>query len=214
MQFIEQLRTRIIPVIVIDDADDALPLARTLFEAGLTTLEITLRTPAAIESIRRIAGEMPELNLGAGTLTRVEEIDAVQAAGARFALAPGFSERVVSAAAQAGLEYVPGVMTPSEVMRAAEAGCRWLKLFPAEQSGGPSMLRALASPFSQIRFCPTGGIDAGKAPAYLAMPNVFAIGGSWMVPAQALRERHWEAIGALAREAVALAEASAIPTRQ
>ena len=206
MQFITRLRTAVLPVIVIEDADDAVPLARTLDAAGLTTLEITLRTPAALECIRRIHAELPQLQLGAGTLTRIDEIDPVLAAGASFALAPGLSEPLVRASARAGLEYVPGVMTPSEVMRALELGCRHLKLFPAEQCGGTAMLRALASPFSQVSFCPTGGIDAARAPQYLALPNVFAVGGSWMVPPAALRERAWERIGLLAAEAARLGE--------
>jgi 2-dehydro-3-deoxyphosphogluconate aldolase/(4S)-4-hydroxy-2-oxoglutarate aldolase len=211
MRFIERLRVPVIPVIVLEDAADAVPLARVLADAGLTTLEITLRTPAALECIRRIAAEVPQVQVGAGTVTRVDEIERVLAAGARFALAPGLSETVLAEARACGLEYVPGVMTPSEVMRAVDAGCRWLKLFPAEQAGGVGMLRALASPFQGVRFCSTGGIDAARAPAYLAQPNVFAIGGSWMVPAAALRERQWSAVRELAQAAVATAAAARPP---
>ena len=211
MRFVERLRAPVIPVIVLEDAADAVPLARVLSDAGLTTLEITLRTPAALECIRRIAAEVPQVQVGAGTVTRVDEIERVLAAGARFALAPGLSEAVLAEARACGLEYVPGVMTPSEVMRAVDAGCRWLKLFPAEQAGGVGMLRALASPFQGVRFCPTGGIDAARAPAYLAQPNVFAVGGSWMVPAAALRERQWSAVRELAQAAVATAAAGRPP---
>ncbi len=209
MEFIKRLSTRVIPVIVLDNADDAVPLASTLADAGLTTLEITLRTPVAIACIQRIHAELPQLQLGAGTLTRVEEIDKVLTAGASFALAPGLSETLVVAARAAGLEYIPGVMTPSEVMHATELGCRHLKLFPAEQCGGIGMLKALASPFAQVSFCPTGGIDATRAPQYLALPNVFAVGGSWMVPPVAVRERAWERIGLLAAEAARLGEQTA-----
>jgi len=211
MRFVEHLRVPVIPVIVLEDADDAVPLARVLADAGLNTLEITLRTPAALECIRRIAEELPQVQVGAGTVTRVDEIERVLAAGARVALAPGLSEAVLAEARACGLEYVPGVMTPSEVMRAVHAGCRWLKLFPAEQAGGVGMLRALASPFQGVHFCPTGGIDSARAPAYLAQPNVFAVGGSWMVPAAALRERQWSAVRELAQAAAATAAAGRPP---
>jgi 2-dehydro-3-deoxyphosphogluconate aldolase/(4S)-4-hydroxy-2-oxoglutarate aldolase len=208
MRFVEELPVPVIPVVVIDDAADAVPLARALVEAGLPAIEITLRTPAALDAIRRIADEVPQARVGAGTLTRVEDVERVLAAGARFAMAPGLSRAVVAEAIESGLEYLPGVMTPSEVMRAVELGCRWLKLFPAELAGGPAMLRALASPFPQVRFCPTGGVDAAKAPAYLALPNVFAVGGSWMVPAAAIRARDWPAVRTLAAEAARIGAAA------
>lgn len=193
-----------LPVLSIDDPDSAVPLARALVEAGLPVLEITLRTPAALEAIRRIAVEVPQAVVGAGTVLTPRDFDAVAAAGARFAISPGATEALYVAAAQAPLPWLPAIATAGELMRGLEHGHRRFKFFPAESAGGVGALRAFAGPFAQARFCPTGGIDAAAAPRYLALPNVITVGGSWMVPAAALAARDWAAIGAAARAAAAL----------
>ena len=197
----ECLRAPVIPVIVLDDASQAVPLARALVDGGVNALEVTLRTPAGFESIRRIAAEVPDALVGAGTITRASEFAQVAAAGARFAFSPGWSERLSAAAADTGIEFIPGVMTPSEAMAASSSGHRYLKLFPAAVAGGVNMLRSMAGPFPDLRFCPTGGVDEAVLASYLALPNVFAVGGSWLVPARALAAGDWAAITALARRA-------------
>ncbi|MFP5406022.1 MAG: bifunctional 4-hydroxy-2-oxoglutarate aldolase/2-dehydro-3-deoxy-phosphogluconate aldolase [Gammaproteobacteria bacterium] len=203
VRLIDVLTSRVIPVIVLDDADDAVPLARALLGGGVQALEVTLRTPAGLESLRRIAAEVPGALVGAGTVTRTEEMQAVLAAGARFAFSPGWSAALSEAAEEAGIDYIPGVMTPSEAMAAAGRDHRAMKLFPADVAGGVKMLKAMAGPFPGLRFCPTGGVNGGNAAQYLALANVFAVGGSWLVPADALAARDWPRITALAREATA-----------
>ncbi|HRO61428.1 MAG TPA: bifunctional 4-hydroxy-2-oxoglutarate aldolase/2-dehydro-3-deoxy-phosphogluconate aldolase [Burkholderiaceae bacterium] len=193
----------LIPVIVLHDADDAVPLARALLAGGVSALEITLRSDAGLESIRRVAAEVPEALVGAGTVTRPDELQAIKAAGARFAFSPGWSVELSDAARQQDIVFLPGVMTPSEVMAAANRGHRAMKLFPAAVAGGIAMLRALGGPFAGIRFCPTGGVDAENFGRYLALPNVFAVGGSWLVPEDAIRARDWERITALSAKASA-----------
>jgi 2-dehydro-3-deoxyphosphogluconate aldolase / (4S)-4-hydroxy-2-oxoglutarate aldolase len=196
-----RLLAPVIPVIVVDEPAQAVPLARALVDGGVNVLEVTLRTPAGLESIRRIAAEVPDAIVGAGTVTRAEEFAAVAAAGARFAFSPGWSAQLSAAALDAGIEFIPGVMTPSEVMAASALGHRDLKLFPAAVAGGLKMLNAMAGPFPDLRFCPTGGIDEASLPDYLALPNVFAVGGSWLVPPRALAAGDWSAITELARRA-------------
>lgn len=193
----------VIPVIVVADADDAVPLARALLAGGVNALEVTLRTPAGLESIRRIAAEVPGALVGAGTVTRPAEMRAVREAGARFALSPGWAPELSEAARDEGIAFVPGVMTPSEAMAAANRGHRELKLFPASVAGGVPMLKALAGPFPDLRFCPTGGVTQDNLAQYLALPNVFAVGGSWLTPADALSARDWARITALAARAAA-----------
>lgn len=204
VRLIDVLGSPVIPVIVLQDVADAVPLARALLAGGIQALEITLRTPAGLESIRRIAAEVPEALVGAGTVTRPEDLRAVRAAGARFAFSPGWAADLSDAAEQEGLDFVPGVMTPSEVMAAANRGHRAMKLFPASVAGGVPMLRALAGPFAELRFCPTGGVDASNCAQYLALPNVFAVGGSWLTPADAVRERDWPRITAIAAQAASI----------
>jgi 2-dehydro-3-deoxyphosphogluconate aldolase/(4S)-4-hydroxy-2-oxoglutarate aldolase len=195
----------VMPVIVIDHVQDAVPLARACVEGGVSVLEVTLRTAAGLESIRRIAAEVPGAWVGAGTVTTVPEVARVAEAGARFIVSPGFDRVIVAAARDLGIDVMPGVMTPSEVMAAMAEGLSLLKFFPAGAAGGIPMLKALAGPFPAVRFCPTGGIDARNAPDYLALPNVVAIGGSWLTPAAAIARRDWAAITTLARSAAALA---------
>lgn len=193
-----------IPVIVLDDPAQAVPLARACAAGGVRVLEITLRTAAGLESIRRVAAEVPEVLVGAGTVTSVRDMADVRAAGARFAFSPGFDESLVQAAADQQIEFIPGVMTASEVMRAQNAGCSFMKLFPAAQAGGIGMLKALGGPFPSVRFCPTGGVDAKTAADYLTQPNVLAVGGSWITPAAAVRGGDWATITRLAGEALTL----------
>lgn len=194
----------VVPVIVLADVLHAVPLARACVDGGVTVLEVTLRTPAGLESIRRIAAEVPQARVGAGTVTSIADVERVARAGARFVVSPGFDRGIVAAARDHGLPILPGVMTPSEVMAAMAEDLSVLKFFPAAAAGGVPMLRALAGPFPSLRFCPTGGIDARNAADYLALPNVVAVGGSWLTPASALVRQDWAAITTLARAAAAL----------
>ena len=193
----------VLPVLAVADIDDALPLARTLVVAGLPVLEITLRTPVALDVIRRMR-EVPGAIVGAGTVLSGDDLSAVEAAGAAFAISPGATPALYAAARNADIPLLPGIATASELMRGLEHGYRRFKFFPAESSGGIAALKGFAGPFAQAKFCPTGGIDATKAPAYLALPNVITLGGSWMVPNDALQAKDWTRIGALAREAASL----------
>jgi 2-dehydro-3-deoxyphosphogluconate aldolase / (4S)-4-hydroxy-2-oxoglutarate aldolase len=193
----------VVPVLAVSDVDDAIPLAETLVAAGLPVLEITLRTPVALEVIRRMR-TVPGAIVGAGTVLTTADLAAVEAAGAAFAISPGGTDALYNAAKQAGIPLLPGIATASELMRGLEHGWTRFKFFPAESSGGIPALKGFAGPFAQVKFCPTGGIDAAKAPAYLALPNVLTVGGSWMVPADALKAKDWRTIGELARGAAAL----------
>jgi 2-dehydro-3-deoxyphosphogluconate aldolase / (4S)-4-hydroxy-2-oxoglutarate aldolase len=197
----------VIPVIVVGDAEHAVPLARALVEGGVRVLEVTLRTPAALEAVRRIADEVPEAIVGVGTITRADDFDAARGAGACFGVSPGLTPELAAAAGESGLPLLPGVMTPSDVIAAVGHGFRALKLFPARQAGGVGMLKALAGPFPDVLFCPTGGITAETAPEFLALPNVACVGGSWLTPQDALDRRDWAAITRLSEQAVALPHA-------
>ena len=194
----------VIPVVVIERLELAVPMARTLVEAGVRVIEITLRTAVALAAIEAIAREVPEAIVGAGTVRSAADVAAAQSAGALFAVSPGWSQQVVGACRDLGLALLPGVATASEVMHAAEHGFRFLKFFPAGAAGGSALLKAWASPFADVSFCPTGGIDAASAPAYLALANVSVVGGSWLTPADALASEDWSRVGRLAREAMAL----------
>jgi len=194
----------VIPVIVIDRAEHALPMARALFEGGVRVLEVTLRTPAALAAIAAIARSIPDVIVGAGTVRSDADARAALAAGARFAVSPGISPRVAAACREIGLALLPGVATASEVMLAADHGFRFLKFFPASAAGGTAMLKAWASVFADISFCPTGGITAASAPDYLALANVKVVGGSWLTPPDALAAADWPRIERLAREAASL----------
>ncbi|CAM5557394.1 bifunctional 4-hydroxy-2-oxoglutarate aldolase/2-dehydro-3-deoxy-phosphogluconate aldolase [Streptomyces pilosus] len=194
----------VLPVVVIDDAADAVPLARALVAGGLPAIEVTLRTPAALDAIRAIAGEVPEAVVGAGTLITPEQVDEVVAAGARFLVSPGWTDTLLNAMRASGVPFLPGVSTASEVVALLERGVREMKFFPAQAAGGTAYLRSLAGPLPQARFCPTGGIGPDTAPDYLALPNVGCVGGSWMLPADALAARDWARVEELAREAAGL----------
>jgi 2-dehydro-3-deoxyphosphogluconate aldolase / (4S)-4-hydroxy-2-oxoglutarate aldolase len=196
--------TPVVPVLAIDAVRTALPLTQALVAGGLSVLEITLRTPAALEIIRAISGEVEDAVVGAGTvLTPAQYRDAV-AAGARFVVSPGVTPALLDVAEASSVPFLPGALTSSEVMRLLERGYGCLKFFPAEPAGGVAYLQALAAPLPDARFCPTGGIDAKLAPAYLALPNVVCIGGSWVAPRAAVAAGDWPAITQLARAAAAL----------
>ncbi|MCK9193535.1 MAG: bifunctional 4-hydroxy-2-oxoglutarate aldolase/2-dehydro-3-deoxy-phosphogluconate aldolase [Nevskia sp.] len=196
----------VMPVIVLRDVAQALPLARALVAGGIRVLEVTLRTPAALDAIRLIRDALPEAIVGAGTITNAADLDAAIAAGAQFGVSPASNPALLAAVRASGLPFLPGTMTPSEVLTARDAGFRALKLFPAQQAGGIGMLKALGSVFPNILFCPTGGIDAAAASSYLALPNVGCVGGSWLAPAALVDAGKWIEIEALARAAAALRE--------
>ena len=194
----------VIPVIVIQRLEQAVPLARALVEGGVKVLEVTLRTPVALAAIEAIARALPEAVVGAGTLRLPADARAARDAGSTFAVSPGYTAALGAACREAGLPLLPGVATGSEVMAAMADGLRFLKFFPAVQAGGIPMLKALAGPFPDIAFCPTGGITPETAPQFLALPNVAVCGGSWLTPADAVEQGDWARITRLAREAQAL----------
>ncbi|MFI1027042.1 bifunctional 4-hydroxy-2-oxoglutarate aldolase/2-dehydro-3-deoxy-phosphogluconate aldolase [Streptomyces sp. NPDC020951] len=194
----------VVPVVVVEDAADAVPLARALVAGGLTAIEVTLRTSAALDAIREISGAVPEAVVGAGTVIAPEQVTACAAAGARFLVSPGWTDVLLTAMRASGLPFLPGVSTTSEVVALLERGIREMKFFPAQAAGGTAYLRSLAGPLPQARFCPTGGIGPDNAPEYLALPNVACVGGSWMLPADALAARDWSRIEELARAAASL----------
>jgi 2-dehydro-3-deoxyphosphogluconate aldolase/(4S)-4-hydroxy-2-oxoglutarate aldolase len=194
----------VVPVLAIDRLDQAGPLARALVDAGLPVLEVTLRTPVALDAIRRIRIEVPTAIVGAGTVLTPADLTAVDAAGAAFAIAPGATPALYAAALTSAIPFLPGIATASELMAGVEQGWTRFKFFPAEAAGGVAALRGFAGPFPQVKFCPTGGIDAAKAPSYLALKNVITVGGSWMVPGEALAAGDWDRIATLAREAARL----------
>lgn len=198
---------RVVPVIVLSDEAHAVPLAHALLEGGIDVMEITLRSGVALRAIEAVARAVPRMHLGAGTVTRAAEVTQVVNAGAKFALSPGCSESLVDAVKAAKLPFIPGVMTPSEVMRARDHGFTLMKLFPAAQAGGIGMLKALGAPLPDVRFCPTGGVSPENLREILALPNVAMAGGSWLTPSDALRQGDWKRIARLAREATTLATA-------
>ena len=194
----------VIPVIVLHDVKHAVALARALGAGGIRMLEVTLRTPQALACIEAIAREVPEAVAGVGTVRSAGEVQACLSAGARFAVSPGYTHAVGQACRDAGLPLLPGVATGSEIMAAQEDGYKELKFFPAMQAGGPAMLKAWGGPFTDVKFCPTGGVTLANAAEFLALPNVACVGGSWLTPADALAQGDWGRITALAREASAL----------
>jgi 2-dehydro-3-deoxyphosphogluconate aldolase/(4S)-4-hydroxy-2-oxoglutarate aldolase len=197
----------VVPVVVVSDAADAVPLARALVAGGLPAIEVTLRTPGALDAMRAIAGEVPEAVVGAGTVLTPEQVGACVAAGARFLVSPGWTDTLLEAMRGSGVPFLPGVSTTSEVVALLERGVREMKFFPAQAAGGTAYLRSLAGPLPQARFCPTGGIGPQTAPEYLSLPNVGCVGGSWMVPADAVAAGDWARIEELARGAAGLRDA-------
>ena len=194
----------VMPVVVAHSAEEGVGIARALVAGGLPAIELTLRTEAALDAIRAIATEVPEILVGAGTITRPGHATLAADAGAQFLVSPGTTGSLLHAMQDTGLPFLPGVATVSEVLAALEAGCTELKFFPAEASGGTAFLTAVAAPVPTVRFCPTGGITAASAPAYLTLPNVGCVGGSWLTPADAVASGDWDRISALAAEAAAL----------
>lgn len=195
----------VIPVIVLHDVAHAVPMARALVAGGIRMLEVTLRTPQALACMEAIANEVPDAVVGAGTVRSPADAAAAAKAGAQFAVSPGYTKAVSQACRDHGLSLLPGVATGSEIMMAQEDGYTELKFFPAMQAGGPALLKAWAGPFFDVKFCPTGGVTQANAPELLALPNVACVGGSWLVPADALAKGDWARIEALAREAAGLA---------
>ena len=191
----------VIPVIRIERAADAVPLARALAKGGLPAIEITLRTPAALDAIRAAADEVPEAVVGAGTVLDARNYEAAVRAGARFIVSPGASGRLLDAAEASAVPLLPGAVTASEIMAAIERGYSLLKFFPAEQAGGAAYLKSLSSPLAGMKFCPTGGITTANARDYLKLPNVVCVGGSWVAPDDLMAQGRWQEIEALARTA-------------
>jgi 2-dehydro-3-deoxyphosphogluconate aldolase/(4S)-4-hydroxy-2-oxoglutarate aldolase len=194
----------VIPVIVIHDLSHAVPLAKALVAGGVRVLEVTLRTPVALDAVRAIIERVPEAIVGVGTVLSAKDLRAAMDAGARFAVSPASSMWLLDAVKDFGLPFLPGVMTPSEVLTAREAGFHELKLFPAQEAGGPGMLRAMGSVFPDVRFCPTGGVTPSSARQYLALPNVACVGGTWMAPKILVDGGDWAAIEQLARDSLTL----------
>lgn len=194
----------VIPVLKIEDPEIAVPLATALVDGGLPVLEVTLRTDAAIEVISAMS-QVEGAIVGVGTVTQAKQFALARDAGSRFAVTPGLSPALIEAAPEAGMPVLPGVMTPSELIEASEAGFNLLKLFPAEVAGGVAMLKSLSGPFADIGFCPTGGVSLDNMNSYLRLSNVLCVGGSWLAPADLLQKRDWPAVRALARHAVEVA---------
>ncbi|MGW6304213.1 bifunctional 4-hydroxy-2-oxoglutarate aldolase/2-dehydro-3-deoxy-phosphogluconate aldolase [Streptomyces niveus] len=194
----------VVPVVVVDDVADAVPLARALVAGGLPAIEVTLRTPAAPDAIRAIAAEVPEAVVGAGTVISATTVTEAVSAGARFLVSPGWTDTLLAAMRASGVPFLPGVSTTSEVVALLERGVSEMKFFPAEAAGGTAYLKSLSGPLPQARFCPTGGISLSSAPSYLALKNVGCVGGSWMLPPDAIRSKDWARVEKLAREASAL----------
>ena len=194
----------VIPVIVLNDMVHAVPMARALVAGGIRMLEVTLRTSQALACIEAIAKEVPEAIVGAGTVRNASDAKAAANAGAKFAVSPGYTPSVGQACRDVGLSLLPGVATGSEIMMAQEDGYTELKFFPAMQAGGSAMLKAWGGPFFDVRFCPTGGVTSQNASEFLSLPNVACVGGSWLVPAEALANGDWARIEKLAREACQL----------
>jgi 2-dehydro-3-deoxyphosphogluconate aldolase/(4S)-4-hydroxy-2-oxoglutarate aldolase len=191
----------VVPVVVIEDAHLALPLARALLAGGIDVIEVTLRRPAALAALETIAREVPGILPVAGTVVTPAQVTDVREAGAQAVVSPGFSEAVDDAMRAANLPWLPGVATASDCMRAVSAGRLTCKFFPAEQAGGTATLKALSGPFPQMRFCPTGGVSLANLGDYLALKQVLCVGGSWLVPAEAIANRDWACVTKLAREA-------------
>jgi 2-dehydro-3-deoxyphosphogluconate aldolase/(4S)-4-hydroxy-2-oxoglutarate aldolase len=194
----------VIPVLTIEKLEHAVPLARALSAGGLCVLEVTMRTPVALQAIEAMRKAVPEAVVGVGTLTRPEDFIAAGNAGAQFGVSPGLTGELANAAKSASYPLLPGVMTPSELIAALNWGFDTFKLFPAQQAGGIAMLKALGGPFPDVVFCPTGGITRATAPDFLALPNVACVGGSWVAPTDKLRAGDWQAVEELARDAAGL----------
>jgi 2-dehydro-3-deoxyphosphogluconate aldolase/(4S)-4-hydroxy-2-oxoglutarate aldolase len=195
----------IVPVMVINNVEHAVPLAKALVKGGLKVLEITLRTPAALESIRRIKAEVPDAIVGAGTIINIETLNQAIEAGAQFIVSPGTTDKLIDAALATGVPLLPGIANPSDAMRLLEKGITAMKFFPAEAAGGIPMLKSIGAPIPQITFCPTGGVSQKNVKAYYDLPNVACVGGSWMCAANLVDAENWDEITRLSAEAIQLA---------
>jgi 2-dehydro-3-deoxyphosphogluconate aldolase / (4S)-4-hydroxy-2-oxoglutarate aldolase len=194
----------VMPVVTIEDAGTAADLARALARGGIRVIEVTLRTPQALAAIEAIANQVPEICVGAGTVMSPDDLNLAANAGAAFAISPGATRELLAAGANFRIPYLPAIATASELMTALAAGFRYFKLFPANVAGGIQALKAFYGPFAEARFCPTGGINLQSAGAYLDLPNVLCVGGSWLTPADLLKSRDWDRVESLAREAAGL----------
>lgn len=194
----------IVAVLVVDEIKDAVPLARALLSGGVNAIELTLRTPVALDALKAIKADVPEMLLGVGTILTTEQVAQAVEAGAAFGVAPGLNPRVLAAARGAGLSFAPGILTPSDIETALEYGCQLLKFFPAESSGGLPYLKAISAPYSHLglRFMPLGGLNAKNMTSYLADPSIAALGGSWLAPRELIKAGQWENITTLAAESV------------
>lgn len=201
--------SRVVPVVVVTDHAQAVPMAEALLAGGVDVIEITLRSSAALAAIEAVARAVPAMQVGAGTVTRASEVAQVIAAGARFALSPGATPALLDAVTAAGLPFIPGVATPGEAMSARDAGFTLMKCFPAAQLGGVEVLKAWGGPLPDLRFCPTGGVSLANMGQFLALPNVAMVGGSWLTPVAAVQAGDWAQITRLAREATLAAQAIA-----
>jgi len=201
-------RDPVIPVVVLDDAEQAVPLSRALLAGGLRTIELTLRTSAALPAIAQIAADVPDMIVGAGTITNASQVDAARAAGARFLVSPGATPALLDAMSASGLPFLAGVATPSDVLALLERDITCAKLFPAAAGGGIAMAHALGGPFPHVRLCPTGGIDANSAADWLALPNVACVGGSWLTRGPLRDEQDFQRVTMLARAASVLRPSS------
>lgn len=201
-------QSRVVPVVVVTDPAQAVPMAEALLAGGVDVIEITLRSPAALAAIEAVARAVPAMQVGAGTVTRASEVAQVMGAGARFGLSPGATPALLEAVLSAGLPFVPGVATPGEAMAARDAGFGLMKCFPAAQLGGVEVLKAWGGPLPDLKFCPTGGVSLANMNQFLALPNVAFVGGSWLTPAAAVQASDWATITRLAREATQAALAT------
>jgi 2-dehydro-3-deoxyphosphogluconate aldolase/(4S)-4-hydroxy-2-oxoglutarate aldolase len=194
----------VVPVLVIEKVEDALPIARALMEGGIRVLEVTLRTQAALAVIETIAKEIPEAYIGAGTVTNREQLKAVTDAGAKFAISPGLTADLLAAGKEGSIPLIPGVSNISDLMKANDAGYDHLKFFPAEAAGGVKALKSIGGPFPNTVFCPTGGIGLNNYKEYLALPNVRCVGGSWLAPNDAIENKQWQVLSDLAKQAISI----------
>ncbi|WP_100640813.1 bifunctional 4-hydroxy-2-oxoglutarate aldolase/2-dehydro-3-deoxy-phosphogluconate aldolase [Alteromonas facilis] len=192
----------VVPVLVIHDVAHALPIAKALMAGGINVLEVTLRTPAALDVIKTIAKELPEAIIGAGTVTNAQQLKEVTEAGAKFAISPGMTADLLAAGAAGPIPLIPGISSISDLMKAKDAGYTYLKFFPAEASGGVKALKSIGGPFPEISFCPTGGIGPDNYLDYLALPNVKCVGGSWLAPDDVVQQEDWSRITDLAKSAI------------
>lgn len=198
--------TGVIAVLMLDEVNDAVPVAQALLAGGVDCIELTLRTPSAMESLCRIRQEVPEMRIGVGTILTLQQVNEVKEADAAFGVAPGMNPRVVAEARRVGLPFAPGVCTPTDIELAIEQGCRLLKFFPSEPSGGLTYLRTIAAPFAHlgVKYIPLGGVGAGNAETYLREPSVQALGGSWLAPRDVIQKQDWQTITNNAREVMAI----------